>query len=285
MANTVYGGFSPISITPGVTPINKSWGDNAQTQAAVALYGFNPQVCGPFVHSGIVCTKDGTNPKQLDITSGYAFATMADGTTGFIVVASDNTHTTSTPSTTYYLFLCNDGTWQWSTTSTGPTNSLPICQATTDGSGNISAVTDKRVLYPSPLFAGATTARVPVVIARTSTPAHVTSTADQTILTLKAPATGLYRATLNWWMGNTSNATVGGGVDWTDGSTNNVWETAFLAVTGQPLDGSHTFTKGAAYCTEPLQIYAKTGTDITVTYGDQSGAPNDWVSAIIEWIA
>ena len=51
---------------------------------------------------------------------------------------------TSTPSTTYYLDLNPDGSWSFATSHSAVSNYLPICQATTNTSGNISAVTDKR---------------------------------------------------------------------------------------------------------------------------------------------
>lgn len=145
MANTVYGPYTKTSWVDGSTAATQAHMNNLESQAQTALNGFNGDLYSPFVLSGVVWSKDGTNANQLDVTSGRAYATMSDGTLGLIVVAS-TTFTTSTPSTTYYLFLLNTGAWQWGTTSSGPSNSLAICQATTDASGNILAVTDKRPL-------------------------------------------------------------------------------------------------------------------------------------------
>lgn len=281
MANTVHGPFSAISITNGVTPINKTWGDNAQTQASVALNGFNADlVTAGFVLSGITCTKDSTNANQLDIASGRAYVVMSDGTVGLIVVGADTTHTTSTPSTTYYLFLKNDGTWQWSTASTGPANSLAICQATTDGSGNISAVTDKRVMSPGALFAGADTLRVPGVVARVVAQ-HVTSTATQIIISYDVPATGVYRFSGYVNFGNTSNQMLDFEVDWWDG-TDGVGQAHTLFDGTQRWNGSNTITHGVHYGFDSYTVYAQTGHTILVFYTDPGGSPNDYVTAIIE---
>lgn len=142
MPNTVNGPYTPTTWTQGVTPTNQTNMSNLEKQAGIALNGFNPDLLTAFVLSGITPTgTPGTN--TLNIASGRAYVTMSDGSRGLVVVGS-TTFNTATPSTTYYLFLLNTGAWQWSTTSTGPANSLAICHATTDGSGNILVVTDDR---------------------------------------------------------------------------------------------------------------------------------------------
>src|SRR5690348_3669670 len=108
MANIVYGPYTKTAWVDSSTAINQTRMNNLETSAQTALNGINPDLCGPFVLSGITCTKDGANANQLDIASGRAYVTLSDGTTGLIVVGSDNTQTTATPSTTYYLFLKND---------------------------------------------------------------------------------------------------------------------------------------------------------------------------------
>lgn len=138
--------FTPITVTDGVTPANATWGNNAQTQYTEATQSLEQDLFTACIFSGFVASKDGTIANQLDVTAGVGLLLQADSTLRRRAVTS-STQTTSTPSTTYYLFLNVDGTWTWGTASSGPTNSLAICQATTDGSGNILVVTDKRTLY------------------------------------------------------------------------------------------------------------------------------------------
>lgn len=282
MANTVYGPFTATAITNGVTPINKTWGDNAQTQASVALNGINPLLSGPFIYSGLACTKDGTNANQLDIASGVAFITMSDGSTGQIVVGADNTHTTSTPSTTYYLFLKNDGTWQWGTTSTGPTNSLPICQATTDGSGNILAVTDVRQNAGSP--------GIPIVMAR-SLRQLVNTTAETPIASFSVPVTALYRANLYFAYTNPTPQKVIVKTNCLDpdfGSANISYFTAMNAVApGMILNGSQASTTGnnQAVSCAPLVMFASALGFCSVHFQDPGGTPASHVTCVIERIS
>lgn len=145
MANTAYGPYNPTTWVNGVTAANQTNLNNLESQSKIALHGFNGDLFTPFVLSGVGCTKDGSVVNQLDVASGRAYVAMSDGTLGLIVVGS-TTFTTSTPSTTYYLDLNPDGTWSWGTAHSGVTNHLTICSVTTDGSGNISAVTDARTL-------------------------------------------------------------------------------------------------------------------------------------------
>lgn len=146
MPNQVFGPYSTTSWVNGTTAANATNMNHLETQASIALNGFNGDLVTPFVLSGIVASKDGTVANQLDVTSGRAYLKMSDNTVGLIATAASTASQflTTTPSTTYYLFLKNDGTWQWGTTSTGPTNSLAIASATTDGSSNINVVTDMR---------------------------------------------------------------------------------------------------------------------------------------------
>lgn len=140
--------YVPTNWSDNVTQGNHTTLNNLETQYLEATNSFEQDLFTAFVFSGLVCTKDGTTPNQLDVTSGIAFLTQSDGTERRRAPGASTAgqFTTATPSTTYYLFLNNDGTWTWGTASTGPANSLAICQATTDGSGNILAVSDKRVL-------------------------------------------------------------------------------------------------------------------------------------------
>ena len=284
MANTVYGPYTETSWS-GSTGINITRLDNLETQASIALNSINPDLSGPFVLSGIVCTKDGTNANQLDIASGRAYVTMSDGTTGLIVVGADNTHTTSAISSTYYLFLKNDGTWQWGTTSTGPANSLPICQATTDGSGNISTVTDVRHTGGSP--------GVPIVVARVIDQ-HVTSTADALPINLSGVIQGFYRATVAGFYGNgTTGEKITVSVAYT--SAHSGTPTMYFmtygggapGVVGEFLNGSQTtgMTTSTDFACAPIDFYAGAGGIIRFHYIDPAGTPNDYVTMLLTRLA
>ncbi len=187
MANTVYGPFTAINVVQGVTPANATWGNNAQTQASVALHGLNPDFSGAFVHSGITCARNGVTLNQLDVATGIAYLAFSDGTVGKIAVGASTAgqFVTSVINTTYYLFLKNDGTWQWSTTST-TANAIPICTATTDGSGNINVVTDVRHTAGSP--------GVPYLVGNKLRDQTVADAAVHNFTLVSAiPVTGLYR--------------------------------------------------------------------------------------------
>lgn len=153
MSNVLHGPYVKGASTAsgpytGGGPYSSGNANNAETQSGVALHSFNPYlVSAGYVHSGAVCTKDGTNANQLDIASGEAFLIQTDGTLALCDIAADNTHTTTgNPSTTMYLDLNPDGSWSWGTSHSVQANYLPICQVTTDASANIATVTDKRPL-------------------------------------------------------------------------------------------------------------------------------------------
>lgn len=170
MPNTVYGPFTATTVVNGVTPMNATLGNLMQTQAGIALNGFNGDLIGSgFVLSGITCAKDGSIANQLDVASGRAYALHSDGSVGLIVVAS-TTFATATINTTYYLDLNPDGTWSWGTSHSGVANYLPICSVTTDASGNIKTVTDARVTT-SPLLGSGVLAPI---VASSSVAASVT---------------------------------------------------------------------------------------------------------------
>ena len=147
MANTMHGAYAPTTWVNSATPISQQNMNNLETQAGVALHSFNPYlISAGFVLSGATCTKDGTNANQLDIASGTAFLIQSDGTLAQCDIAADNTHITSGATATWHLYLQPDGTWYWNTANTPAANSLFIAQVTTDASGNINGVTDKRPL-------------------------------------------------------------------------------------------------------------------------------------------
>lgn len=147
-SNTVHGPYSPLVWSQGSTPLSSTNMNHLETQADVALNGFNGDLLSPFVLSGITCSKNGSTANQLDVTSGRAYVKLSNSTIGLIatVASTPGQFITSTPSTTYHLYLQPDGTWYWSTSNTPATNSLAIADVATDVSGNIATVTDKRPL-------------------------------------------------------------------------------------------------------------------------------------------
>lgn len=99
----------------------------------------------PFVLTGLVATKDGSIANKLDVTEGVAWLRQADQSLGR-VAENATSFTTIQISSIYYLDLNPDGTYSFAISHSGQPNYLPIAQVTTDASGNILAVTDKRTL-------------------------------------------------------------------------------------------------------------------------------------------
>lgn len=145
--------YTATSWVSGTTPLDAPEMNNLETQYTEATNSFEQDLFAAFVLSGLVATKDGTTASQLDVTTGVAFLKQTDNTLRRRAPVASTQSTVGHPSTTMYLFLQNDGTWAWQTSSTGPTNSLAVAQVTTDASANILTVTDVRPLATS-LLAG-----------------------------------------------------------------------------------------------------------------------------------
>ena len=277
MANTVTGPYTKTTWVDHVTLGSQSVMNNLETAAAVGVYSLNPDLSGPFVLSGVTCTKDGTTANQLDIASGTAYLTATDGTIIRIAVGADNTHTTSTPSTTYYLFLKNDGTWQWSTTSTGPTNSLAICQATTDGSGNILVVTDKR--------SSAVDAVAAVGVVHQVNGYSLTVTTDTIVATYTPPVDGWYRVSMHVLYSNSVSQKPAANVNFYAPEAGG-YAVNFMrsAQDGQWYNGSQATTTGSNQWIifEPLTFRNKAAQAFNVHFSDPGGVPADKVSVLIE---
>lgn len=115
-----------------------------QTQYSEAVQSFERNIFQPFVLVGGLCTIHGGLPKQMDVTGCTYYALQAgDSTLRWRVVNATN-FTTVTASTTYFLDYNADGTTSWGTAHSGAANYVPIASVTTDGSGNISVITDAR---------------------------------------------------------------------------------------------------------------------------------------------
>ncbi|UOF90753.1 pyocin knob domain-containing protein [Fodinisporobacter ferrooxydans] len=94
------------------------------------------------VLSGGVATKDGTVANQLDVTAADVY--FSGGQHVNFAASQNGQFVTSVANTTYYLDYNSDGTTSWGTAHSTKAGYVPICQVTTDASGNISTVTDKR---------------------------------------------------------------------------------------------------------------------------------------------
>jgi hypothetical protein len=369
MPNTVYGPFASTTVVNGVTAANATIMNNIQTQSSVALHGFNGDLVTPFVLSGCVATRDGTNLKQLNVTAGSVYIKMTDNTIGLIatIASVTNQFLTSTPSTTYFLDINPDGTWSFATTHSAVTNHLTIASCTTDGSGNINVVTDARATSTTLLsgavgaaafhtqvafsptstydalniisklgtdqvvvgvgdsgyangagfyifaagtdvtsgyalvdadgagigipgkiktIGGQTTAGafgVPVTIASTgSSPIHITTTtAQQTILSITAPATGMYRANLSIYVGGTTPATITAAAKYFSGNNNTNNPGIFFSTSSGALNAFSIAAQGEN-ATEPVTFYAAATKTILIYYTNATATPNDFVSATIE---
>lgn len=315
MTNQVFGPYSSTLWSQGVTPLNASNMNNIESQAGIALHGFGPDVLNTgFVYSGCTCTKDGVTANQLDIAAGRAYVLLSDSTFGLIVVGADNTHVTSTPSTTYYLYLQPDGTFYWSTTNAPATHSLGICQVTTDASGNILTVTDTRslnnILFPnmlgnlglpnlrsvgSFLAAGSGSPGVGVIVAQALS-VHVTATTLTTILTYSPAASGYYRINAFASIGNgTPIQPITVSVTFTDAdSTTSRTDNMSTSTFGQQVvagadaalnaDGTTTLGNGGV-AFHSMLIHAASSASIVCKYRDAGGTPNDYATFIIERLA
>ncbi len=151
--------YLPTAWKSGQTPADAPQFNNLESAYRSAMSALNADLFSAFVLSGLVATKDTSVATQLDVTAGVAYlkqpaATVASGsgaTTSSVsqndiarVAPAASTFTTSVASATYYLDLNPDGTWSWGTVHSAQANSLSVAQVTTDASGNILTVTDKR---------------------------------------------------------------------------------------------------------------------------------------------
>ncbi|GBF34155.1 hypothetical protein DCCM_3267 [Desulfocucumis palustris] len=98
-----------------------------------------------FVVAGMVATKNGSTPTQLDVTSGVAYLQQVSG--GLARFEADaNFFVVAQSSATYYLDIQPDGTYHWGTAHSAQANYLPVATVTTDGAGAIATVTDTRTI-------------------------------------------------------------------------------------------------------------------------------------------
>lgn len=134
-----------------VTLGNQTRMNNLESQFLQSMTSINKDIVGAgFVLSGYTAVKDGVTANLLDVAAGRAYLVQTGSNNDLGLVAlGATTQTTSTINTTYHLYLQPNGTWYWSTSNSPAANSLAICNVTTDGSGNILAVTDARTLNPT----------------------------------------------------------------------------------------------------------------------------------------
>lgn len=203
--------YAPTSWVAGTTACSQANMNNLESQAAVALSSFNPDLLSAFVLSGLVATKDGTIASQLDVTAGKAYLTQTDGTLGLRSLASF-TKTTTTPSTTYFLDLNPDGSVSWGTSHSAVTNHLTIASVTTDGSSNILVVTDARPLNTTLLngFTGLLTVGGGIFFGPTANPCllNLDTVGHFVNLWAPSPAGTAYSIDFHPWTGSTNSATL-----------------------------------------------------------------------------
>ena len=293
--------FTPITVVNGSTPMNATWGNNAQTQYTEAVESFQADLLSGYVQSGLVATKDGSIANQLDVTAGVAYVQQADFTKRVRQPVA-STQTTVTASTTYHLYLQPDGTWYWSTANSPATGSLSVAQVTTDGSGNILAVTDERNLNPTllpnlsgelilpnvtlPTIGGQASAGsfgVAPVVAQ-AVGVHVTATTLQTILTYTPAVSGRYRISGSFYMGNSANELITFGLSLTQLNGGTIGGQHFiLPGSTTSLDGSATTVgHGFEWSVQPYIYSVANSGPITISYQDPAGTPNDFVNVYIE---
>src|SRR6185312_15474126 len=91
MPNTVSGPFAAINVVNGSTAANATWGNNAQTQAGVALASFNPDlVTGGFVLSGAVATRHNSYYAAVQTDTPLRYYRLGDSVTSLAVDSSAN---------------------------------------------------------------------------------------------------------------------------------------------------------------------------------------------------
>lgn len=101
-----------------------------------------------FVQNGLETSINGTNAARLDVTAGTAYVKQTSSGDIHRYDKDATFFTTSVASTTYYLDLNEDGTYNWDTSHSSDSNYLPISEATTDSNADINSVTDARDTKP-----------------------------------------------------------------------------------------------------------------------------------------
>jgi hypothetical protein len=286
MANTVFGPYTATSWTAGVTALNQTNMNHLETQTSVAMHGFNPDEIGAgFVYSG--CAVTGTvGTTTVNIASGVVYTVMTDGTVGRITVGA-TTQTTSALSSTYHLYVQPDGTFYWSTSNTPAANSINLANVATNGSGQISSITDNRSFSFS-LYSGAA-GRVTLPTIGTLQAIRPTSgydslnliaTADATYTTIIGTGDGSYGGGTGLYMYDSKNAdyickglsksnfTINGAV-----TANNLGLTSVNAVTamGSVSGNAIKIVQDSSHTSNSVYLNADTGGGLNIFDGLNSG--------------
>jgi hypothetical protein len=278
--------------------------NNLETQYDQAIASFNREMFTTgFVVTGL--TPSGTvGTTTVNIASGTGVIVQSDSSTKRIAMTA-TTKTTSALSTTYYLYLQPDGTYYWSTTNSPAANSIAIATVTTNGSGQISAVTDARNLAPILLPNLAGTLGLPTigqigtqaasgsfgapVIAGVAVRQHISATGTTSILIFDADETGLYRVSLYFLPRGVGAPVVTATYAYSDPDTGSGY---FQYFAGLNSAGSALLVLNAASCTAgvsiqpfPVMVPCMSGSSISINYTRSGSSPNDYVSAIVERLA
>jgi hypothetical protein len=138
--------YTPTTWVSGTTAVSATNMNNLEQQFTEAVNSVHQDMLTGFVETGSVPTKNGTTATQLDVPAITAWVVQGDGVSvRRRAPSATNFSTTGHPSTTMFLDLKSDGTYNWATSHTG-SNYLTICSVLTDASSNISSVTDTRQL-------------------------------------------------------------------------------------------------------------------------------------------
>lgn len=105
------------------------------------------QLNAGYVVSGGTAVKDDTNLSQLNYAYATAYLKQIDGSY-LVKTTTPANFFTSYYNSTYYLDLNPDGTYSWGIVHSSQVNYLPILEVTTNGTGQILAITDKAQRYP-----------------------------------------------------------------------------------------------------------------------------------------
>lgn len=97
---------------------------------------------GPFVYQGMDATKNATNPKQVDVTTGVAYPRQTDYSLERRAFTATS-YTTTLANATYLLDMNPDGTMTWGTAHSTQANYLPILIVTTDVNGDVATIEER----------------------------------------------------------------------------------------------------------------------------------------------
>jgi hypothetical protein len=122
----------------------------SQTQTKGVVYTQDVFGSSGCILSGLSVTKDGSNPKQIDVTSGVVYIKQSDGSLRRFAPIGTS-FTVTTPNNTYNLDFQPDGTWFWGVGHSTQPNYINVATVTSDGSSNVNVITPNPNAYTNVL--------------------------------------------------------------------------------------------------------------------------------------